>query len=45
MVRVGNQRPELVGFHCPVCGLVLPAEGIRPIRTPLCAGSKARCGR
>ena len=39
------QRPELVGFHCPVCGFVLPAEGIRPIRAPLCAGSKVRCGR
>jgi hypothetical protein len=45
VVRICNQPPELVGFHCPVCGFVLPAEESRPMRASLCAGSKARSGR
>jgi hypothetical protein len=45
VVRISNQRPKLIGFYCPVCGFVLPAEGSRPMIAPLCAGSKAATGR
>ena len=45
VVRVDNQRPALIGFHCPVCGLIPPAKGRRPMLAPLCAGPTARSGR
>jgi len=44
-VRVGEQRPTLLGFHCLVCGFTLRAEGGRPVPAPLCAGSRARTGK
>ena len=37
--------PQLIGFHCPVCGYLRPAETSRPVPAPLCAGSKARTGK
>jgi hypothetical protein len=36
---------KLVGFSCPVCGYLRPAETRQPAPAPLCAGSKARTGR
>jgi hypothetical protein len=36
---------QLVGFHCLVCGSLLPAETRQPAPAPLCAGSKARTGK
>ena len=35
----------LIGFHCPVCGYLLPAKQGRPSPAPRCAGSTARTGR
>ena len=40
-----TQRPALIGFPCPVCGLILPAGERRPMAAPRCAGSKAATGR
>ena len=36
---------RLVGFWCPVCGYLVPADKRRPGDAPTCAGSKARTGR
>jgi len=45
VVRGGTRSPRPIGFHCPVCGYLRPAEEPLPVATPLCAGSKARTGR
>ena len=43
--RPEDQPPTLIGFHCPGCGYLRPAEADRPVPAPLCAGSKARTGK
>jgi len=43
--RPEDQPPTLIGFHCPVCGYLRPAEEPPQVATPLCAGSKARTGQ
>jgi hypothetical protein len=43
-VRVGEQRPTLLGFHCLVCGFTRRAEESRPVPAPICAGSRAGTG-
>jgi hypothetical protein len=45
VVRAGTRSPRPIGFHCPVCGYLRPAEGPLQVATPLCAGSKARTGQ
>jgi hypothetical protein len=44
-VRVGEQRPTLLGFHCLVCGFTRRAEGSRPVPAPICAGWRAGTGK
>jgi hypothetical protein len=44
-VKSPNRPRALIGFHCPVCGYLRPAEARRPVPAPLCAGSKARAGK
>jgi hypothetical protein len=36
---------ELIGFCCPVCGYLLPAQDRQSASAPTCAGSKARTGK
>jgi hypothetical protein len=36
---------QLIGFHCLVCGYLIPADEGRPRSAPMCAGSKARTGK
>jgi hypothetical protein len=43
--RGGTEPPTLIGFHCPVCGYLRPAEADRPVPAPLCVGSTARTGK
>src|SRR3954453_9839318 len=42
--RVGEQRPTLIGFHCPVCGFTRRGEESRPVSAPICAGWRAGIG-
>jgi hypothetical protein len=44
-VKSPNRPRALIGFHCPVCGYLRPAEGPLQVATPLCADSKARTGQ
>ena len=44
-VRVEEQRPTLIGFHCLMCGFTRRAEESRPVPAPICAGSRARIGK
>jgi hypothetical protein len=34
-----------IGFWCPVCGYLVPAEERQPAAAPTCTGSTARTGR
>jgi hypothetical protein len=45
VVRGWTRSPRPIGFHCPVCGYLRPAEGPLQVATPLCADSKARTGQ
>jgi hypothetical protein len=44
-VKSPNRPRALIGFHCPVCGYLRPAEADRPVPAPLCVGSTARTGK
>ncbi len=35
----------LIGFYCPVCGYLLPAQDRQPASAPTCPGSKVRTGK
>jgi hypothetical protein len=35
----------VIGFHCPMCGSLLPVQADQPDAVPLCAGSRARTGQ
>ena len=43
--RTNPAGGRLIGFWCPVCGYLIPAEGRQPEAAPTCTGSQARTGR
>ena len=42
--RTNPADGRVIGFWCPVCGSLVPAEKRQPASVPTCAGSKARTG-